>query len=178
MNAVHCKPPTPLFGLLAGLSIHFCFALGSGYIAVGLTDVVGKMGPGDVYVLFVDADGVPRCVDSSTGAGHTSMPPDETQNCVAVSGMVFNGTLTMSFSRLLNTGVCWLSVQPLLIPVLGSWSGWGHVINPLLWIRPLLKHFPGGGCGIIGKIQSPAPRPPLWQVKNAGLLRRKEKPTA
>ena len=80
-------------------------------MAVGFADVVAKMGPADVYILFVDGDGVARCVDGTTGANHNLFPPDAEQNCVAVSGVVSNGTLAMTFSRLLDTGVCRLSAS-------------------------------------------------------------------
>ena len=93
----------------------------AGYVAIGFTDVMGKMGPADVYVLFVDDGGVARCVDSTTGATYNMFPPDPEQNCVALSGIVSNGTLNMTFSRLLDTGVCRLSASFMrcLLPVGG-----------------------------------------------------------
>ena len=96
--------------------------LGAGYVAVGFTDVPGKMGPADAYVLFLDPNGVAQCVDTTTGAAHASFPPDAHQDCQALSGLLFNGTLTISFSRLLNTGVCQL---PCLVWCPGHYApGW------------------------------------------------------
>ena len=105
----------------AALFLACSASLFAGYVAIGFTNVTGKMGPADVYVLFLDRNGVAQCVDTRTGEGHTPYLPDGHQDCVALSGVLTDGVLTMSFSRLLTPEVCW---WPCLTWRLGSCLSW------------------------------------------------------
>jgi len=75
----------------------------TGYVAIGFSEILGHMGPADVYVAWLDPSGQPHVLDASTNATH-HLTADAVQNTVPLGGSLVNGTLAVWFQRpLLST---------------------------------------------------------------------------
>ncbi len=77
----------------------------AGYVAIGFSDVAGRMGPADAYVGWVDGSGTAQVVDFTTNS-RTVNGADPQQDSTQVSGSLANGALKLTFTRLLDTKVC------------------------------------------------------------------------
>ena len=76
----------------------------TGWVAVGFTDISGKMGPADVYFGWLDASGTPQLSDRTNGAGYVQNAPDAQQDGQVQSASISGGRLSVTFTRALDTG--------------------------------------------------------------------------
>ena len=76
----------------------------TGWVAVGFTDISGKMGPSDVYFGWLDASGTPQLSDRTNGAGYVQNAPDAQQDGQVQSASISGGRLSVTFTRALDTG--------------------------------------------------------------------------
>jgi hypothetical protein len=85
----------------------------TGYVAMGFSDVAGRMGPADAYVGWVDASGAAQVVDFTTNSRSVNAP-DPQQDVSAVSATMVGGMLTVTFTRKLDTKACLLTLLTIL----------------------------------------------------------------
>lgn len=76
----------------------------TGYVSLGFGDAYGVMSPADMYVGWIDVNGVAVLSDRYLAHGYDNPTIDSTQDGTLISAEVIEGRLTVVFTRAVNTG--------------------------------------------------------------------------